>query len=161
MKSLPVEEILKHLQFHIEEQQLDLSNGPDIAHLIPAMAERVKTLKELVSSVVYFYHDFETFDENAAKKHLRPVARQPLELVKQKLAQVDDWNADALHQLISQTAEELELGMGKVGMPLRVAVTGSGMSPDLGITLQWIGKSRVLSRIDQALGYIIEREANS
>ena len=51
--------------------------------------------------------------------------------------------------------------MGKVGMPLRVAVTGSGMSPDLGITLEWIGKERVLKRIDKALAFIAEREAQS
>ncbi|NVK21615.1 MAG: glutamate--tRNA ligase [Kangiellaceae bacterium] len=161
IKSLPAEEVLKHLQFHINEQQLDVANGPDIKDLIPEMAERVKTLKEFVLAVRYFYHDFDEFDANAAKKHLRPVARQPLELAKQKLSETHDWTAGNLHSIVSQTAEELELGMGKVGMPLRVAVTGAGMSPDLGITLEWIGKERVLSRIDQALDFIAQREANS
>ena len=161
MKTLPAEEVLKHLQWHIDIAGLDLTSGPDIKSLIPAMAERVKTLQELVESVRYFYEDFEEFDAKAAKKHLRPVAREPLETIKAKIQAQDDWSADSLHALVSATADELELGMGKVGMPLRVAVTGSGMSPDLGVTLEWIGKDRVLTRIDKALEFIAEREAQS
>ncbi|GAA4352721.1 glutamate--tRNA ligase [Kangiella taiwanensis] len=161
MKTLPAEEVLKHLQWHIDVAGLDLTSGPDIKSLIPAMAERVKTLQELVESVRYFYEDFEEFDAKAAKKHLRPVAREPLETIKAKIQAQYDWSADSLHALVSATADELELGMGKVGMPLRVAVTGSGMSPDLGVTLEWIGKDRVLTRIDKALEFIAEREAQS
>ena len=43
--------------------------------------------------------------------------------------------------------------MGKVGMPLRVAATGSGMSPSLDLTLKWVGKERSLKRIEQALAF--------
>ena len=60
---------------------------------------------------------------------------------------------------IDSTAEELEIGMGKVGMPLRVAVTGAGMSPSLDITLMWVGKERAIKRIDMALEFIAERIA--
>lgn len=161
MKNLPVEEVMSHLQWHIEQANLDVSNGPDPKRLIPVMADRVKTLKELVVAVSYFYQDFDEFDAKAAKKHLRPVAKEPLETVKSKLSAQEDWTADSLHQLVSATAEELEIGMGKVGMPLRVAVTGSGMSPDLGITLELIGQERALQRIDKALEFIAEREAQA
>lgn len=161
MKSLPVEEVVKHLKWHLDQQGLDTANGVDVALLIPEMAERVKTLKELVAAIRYFYQDYEEFDANAAKKHLRPVARPPLELAKQKLAAEENWSADNLHALVGKIAEELEVGMGKVGMPLRVAITGAGMSPDLGVTLEWIGKDAVLRRIDKALEFISEREANS
>ncbi|WP_223668924.1 glutamate--tRNA ligase [Kangiella shandongensis] len=161
MKNLPVEEVMPHLQWHIEQAKLDVSNGPDLKQLIPVMADRVKTLKELVASVSYFYQDFDEFDAKAAKKHLRPVAKEPLETVKSKLTAQNDWTADSLHHLVSATAEALDIGMGKVGMPLRVAVTGSGMSPDLGITLEWIGKDRALQRIDKALAFIAEREAQA
>lgn len=161
IKELPVEDVAKHLQWHIDQQSIDLSAGPAITDLIPVMADRVKTLKELAQSVSYFYQDFEGFDAKAAKKHLRPVAKGPLESAKAKLEAIDanDWKAETLQQLINDTAEELEIGMGKIGMPLRVAVTGSGMSPDLGITLELIGRERVLARIEQALSFIAQREA--
>ncbi len=70
--------------------------------------------------------EFAEFDADAAKKHLRPVARQPLEVVRDKLAAIGDWTAENVHHAIQATADELEVGMGKVGMPLRVAVTGAG-----------------------------------
>lgn len=161
MKTLPAEEVLQHLQWHLDQADLDITNGPDIKLLIPEMAERVKTLKDLVAAIRYFYQDFDGFDEKAAKKHLRPVARGPLETVKAKLSAEQDWSADKLHQLVSATADELEIGMGKIGMPLRVAITGAGMSPDLGVTLEWIGQERSIKRIDKALEFIAQREAQS
>ena len=51
--------------------------------------------------------------------------------------------------------------MGKVGMPLRVAVTGAGNSPSLDLTLALIPKEKVIARIDMALAAIAERVANS
>ncbi|CAM5224610.1 glutamate--tRNA ligase [Alishewanella longhuensis] len=51
--------------------------------------------------------------------------------------------------------------MGKVGMPLRVAVTGGGNSPALDVTLQLIGKERALARIELALEYIRQRAENA
>ncbi len=92
------------------------------------------------------------------KKHLRPVARQPLEVVRDKLAAISDWTAENVHHAIQATADELEVGMGKVGMPLRVAVTGAGQSPALDVTVHAIGKSRSVDRINKALAFIAERE---
>ncbi len=63
--------------------------------------------------------------------------------------------------MIKETCEELELGMGKVGMPLRVAVTGQGQSPSVDAVMQLVGKERVVARINMALAFIAEREANA
>ena len=109
----------------------------------------------------YFYQDFTEFDATAAKKHLRPVAQQPLEVAKAKLAELENWQAADIHAAINATAEQLEVGMGKVGMPLRVAATGAGNSPSLDITLELLPKEKVLARIDMALAVIAERIANS
>ncbi len=156
IKTLPISELMVHLQWHLDNEAITLENGPDLSLLIPEFAERTQTLKDLVSTIKPYYADFDQFDEKAAKKHLRPVARDPLALVRQKLENID-WKADMIQQAIDQTAQELEVGMGKVGMPLRVAVTGAGMSPALDLTLSWVGKKRTLSRIDKALEFIAQR----
>ncbi|MGL5236834.1 MAG: glutamate--tRNA ligase, partial [Plesiomonas shigelloides] len=106
----------------------------------------------------YFFEDFAAFDEDAAKKHLRPVAQAPLEAVRARLAEVE-WNVEAIHTAIQATADALEIGMGKIGMPLRVAVTGAGQSPSVDATVHAIGRERVLARIDMALAYIAARAA--
>lgn len=79
--------------------------------------------------------------------------------MRDKLAALTDWTAENVHQAIQATADELDVGMGKVGMPLRVAVTGAGQSPALDVTVHAIGKTRSVARINQALSFIAEREA--
>ena len=160
IKSLPTQDVLKHLDWHLDNAELSLTNGPDIAELIAEFSDRVNTLTALVEVIRPYYSDFDNFEEKAAKKHLRPVAAEPLKTVREKLSGLTQWSADSLTDAINQTAEELNVGMGKVGMPLRVAVTGCGMSPSLDITLKWVGKDRAIARIDQALEFI-ERRANS
>ena len=157
MKTLPPEQVAKQLEWHIAAQQLDISTGPALTELVKAQAERVKTLKELVEVSRYFYEDFSEFDADAAKKHLRPVALEPLQAVQANLAALADWSQEAVHQVINVTAEQLGVGMGKIGMPLRVAVTGGGNSPALDITLALIGKQRTLARLQQAVDFVIAR----
>ncbi|EOO6200243.1 glutamate--tRNA ligase [Escherichia coli] len=158
INALPPEYVATHLQWHIEQENIDTRNGPQLADLVKLLGERCKTLKEMAQSCRYFYEDFAEFDADAAKKHLRPVARQPLEVVRDKLAAITDWTAENVHHAIQATADELEVGMGKVGMPLRVTVTGAGQSPALDVTVHAIGKTRSIERINKALDFIAERE---
>ncbi|WP_417655930.1 glutamate--tRNA ligase [Pseudidiomarina aestuarii] len=161
MKSLPVDAVVPHLAWHFQDQGIDPSQGPALADLIAMQADRVKTLKEMVSTSRYFYEDFSEFDADAAKKHLRPVAKEPLTVVQQRLAALTDWTQEAIHTTIQETATDLDIGMGKIGMPLRVAVTGSGNSPSLDLTLAHLSQAQVVGRIERAIAFILEREANA
>ncbi|WAJ69558.1 glutamate--tRNA ligase [Catenovulum adriaticum] len=158
LKSLPVERLKDELQWHLDDQQLNTTQGANLDQVIKAQADRVKTLKELVEISRYFFEDFTDFDANAAKKHLRPVAKTALQTVQAKLALLENWQADDIQAAINETATELEVGMGKVGMPLRVAVTGAGNSPSLDVTLNLIGREKTLERIDLAINFINKRE---
>ena len=161
IKSTPVSELMPHLNWHLKDQGIDLNNGPNIEELIPEFSERAQTLKGLVTAIKTYYADFDEFEAKAAKKHLRPVAKEALLTVRSKLDALSEWNGELIQSAVEQTAEELEIGMGKVGMPLRVAVTGGGMSPAIDLTLGWIGKERTLKRIDKALDFIAAREAQA
>jgi glutamyl-tRNA synthetase len=158
INTMQPEYVATYLQWHIEQANIDTRTGPELADLVRLLGERCKTLKEIAESCRYFYEEFDEFDADAAKKHLRPVARQPLEVVRDKLAALTEWTAENVHHAIQATADELEVGMGKVGMPLRVAVTGAGQSPALDGSVHAIGKSRSVARINKALDFIAERE---
>lgn len=158
IKTLPSEDVAEHARWHFDQQGIDLSGGPELSKVIEVQAERVATLKELADISRYFYQDFETFDANAAKKHLRPVIKENLVAVGNKLADLSEWTAENIQQAINQTAEELGVGMGKVGMPLRVAVTGAGNSPSLDVTLVLIEQSKVVERINKAIEFVENRE---
>ena len=77
-----------------------------------------------------------------------------LEALKNKYAALDNWVAEEIHKVVEQTVEELEVGFGKVGQPLRLAVTGHGRSPSIDVTLQLLGKTKTLERLNQAIKFI-------
>jgi len=157
IKELDPEYVAKHLEWHMADQNIETSNGPALSAVVTALSERAKTLNELAASSRYFYEDFADFDETAAKKHLRGVAMEPLKLMQQKLAVLNEWTLENIHQAIEDAAAELEVGMGKVGMPLRVAVTGAGMSPAVDLTLFLVGKTRSEQRISKAIEFVANR----
>lgn len=159
IRELPPEYVAKHLEWHYKDQGIDTSNGPALTEIVTMLAERCKTLKEMARSSRYFFEEFETFDEAAAKKHFKGNAAEALAKVKEKLTALSSWDLHSTHEAIEQTAAELEVGMGKVGMPLRVAVTGSGQSPSMDVTLVGIGRDRVLTRIQRAIDFIHAQNA--
>ena len=159
MKSLPVKEVAGQLAWHFTDQCIDIDNGPLLKDVVVVQAERVKTLKEMAEQSRIFYQGFDDFDANAAKKHLRPVAGEPLRAMQKHLQSLDDWTPEALHDVIDRVAAELEVGMGKVAQPLRVALTGAGVSPSIDKTLWLTGKERSLEGIARALDFIEARIA--
>lgn len=161
IRELPAEKVASYLEWHMQDQQINTENGPALTEIVKALGERCKTLKEMAAASRYFFEDFSEFDEAAVKKHFKAAAIEPLQKVLEKLRALPEWDGHAIHQQIEDTAAELEVGMGKVGMPLRVAVTGAGQSPSLDITMQLIGRDRCLTRIQQAIEFIENKVASA
>ena len=146
---------------HLGKLGIDPSQGADLVQVVEALAPRAKTLVELAEISAFVYRDFEDYDETAAKKHLRPVAREPLEALRGALEDLalEDWEPYTLEQVVKGTAERLQRKLGKVAQPLRVALVGRAASPGIDVTLQLVGKEAALRRIDRALAYIQRRAA--
>lgn len=146
--------VAKHLEWHMADQQIDYRQGPALSAVVTLLAERCHTLVELAGQSRYFFEEYEAIDEAAAKKHLKAAAREPLMVIRDKLAALTEWEVEPLHHVIQSTADELGLGMGKVGMPLRVAVTGLGQSPSIDAVMQLVGRERVLARLDRVIAQL-------
>jgi len=159
MKNLPPAEVAKHLAWHFEDQDIKREKGPALEDLVSVQAERVKTLKEMALQSRVFFEAYTEFDPPAAKKHLRPVVAEALQLMLANLQTQQDWTPGPLHEVIDRVAAELEVGMGKVAQPLRVALTGCGVSPSIDKTLWLMGKQRSLEGIGKALEFIAARVA--
>jgi len=149
------------LSYHMGQLGIDPAEGPDLVEVVKAQQERAKTLVEMAEISAFFYRDYEEFDATAAKKNLRPVAKEPLQKMRAALEQHDEWTPSALHELVESVAESMQLKMGKVAQPLRVAVVGRAASPGIDVTLHLVGKAACLRRIDKALAFIHEREQNA
>ena len=143
---------------HLGRMGIDPAEGPDIVKVVEAQKERAKTLVEMAEISEFIYRDFDEYNEKAAKKNLRPVCREPLEKMQQALQELENWEEASLHQCVEDVSAALELKMGKVAQPLRVAVVGRAASPGIDVTLYLVGKDACLRRIDKALEYISQRE---
>ncbi|CAA6815687.1 MAG: Glutamyl-tRNA synthetase (EC [uncultured Thiotrichaceae bacterium] len=154
LKNLPAAEIVEQLQWHLQEQGLDTSAGPELADVVVAQRERAKTLVDLVASSRYFYEEVTGYDAKAVKKQFKADTAGYLNVVHDVLAELPEWDDEAIHGAIQQACEQLDVKLGKVGPPIRIAVTGSGSSPSLEVTLRLIGRERSLQRIQRAVNFI-------
>jgi len=146
---------------YFELAGLDPANGPEPARVAEVFHERAETLLHMAASARYCYEDFEVIEPKAAKKNLRPVVLEPLQAVRKRFAELADWRREAIENAIGDVAESFEINMGKLGQPVRVAVTGGPVSPPIDATVWLIGRERVLARLDSAIALIEARAAAS
>jgi glutamyl-tRNA synthetase len=155
----PAERLGEELVPFLRQAGLDPSNGPDAALVAEGFRERAETLLQMAESARYCYEDFAAFDEKAAKKNLRPVIMEPLQAVRENLAKLADWSHEEISRTIEETAASFEINMGKLGQPIRVAVTGGPVSPPIDVTLMLVGQERTIERLNRALEFIEKRAA--
>lgn len=156
LKDKPADYIAHHLGYHLGNLGIDPSAGPDLLEVVQAQRERAQTLKELADICMFFYQDFSGYDDKAVSKHFNQDSVKVLEQLAQQLGEMIDWQQATIHEIVRNTADAMGLKMGKVAMPLRMAVTGGAPSPGLDLTLYLVGKTRTLQRIAMALEYIEE-----
>ncbi|HSS65805.1 MAG TPA: glutamate--tRNA ligase [Gammaproteobacteria bacterium] len=146
---------------HMDRLGFDTSGGPSLSDVVNVQRERARTLAEMAEKTRFAFRDFDAYEEAAAKKHLKPEALGPLRHAREKLESLSKWTPEAIHQAVMDAAEAGEVKLGKLAQPLRVAVTGTAMSPSIDQTLWLAGKSRTLSRIDAAVAHIERAEASA
>jgi glutamyl-tRNA synthetase len=104
------------------------------------MAERAKL----------WYLGIEAWDEAAVKKHLVG-AGELLRASRAALEAAPEWSPVAVDAALRGVAESMGLGMGKIAQPMRVAITGTQVSPSIEHTVFLCGREGALARIDAAL----------
>ncbi|HEU5398527.1 MAG TPA: glutamate--tRNA ligase [Gammaproteobacteria bacterium] len=142
------------LGWHLERLGVATAGGPALEDLVKAQQERAKTLKEMAEGSRFFFEEIKEYEPQAAAKNLTKDALPGLEALRAKLATLPEWTAPALHDALNATAESLGLKLGKLAQPLRVAVSGGGVSPPIDATLALLGREKSLARLERALEYI-------
>jgi len=148
--------VARHLSHHFSKHDVDPAPKPDVVDVILAQRERTKTLVEMAERSLFFYKEVEQYDDKAVRKNLVPEVRPALTEFRDKLADLPQWEAEPIHACLTGTAEAHGLKLGKLAQPVRVAVTGTTVSPPMDVTLALLGREKTLARIDRALQMIPE-----
>ncbi len=127
---------------------------PWLEKMVATLRERAKTLAELVESAHYYLTENISLDEKAAQKFLTPEVAEPLKSLIGRLSTLNDFNEAGIEQEFTATLQEQGIPMGKLAQPVRVALTGSTMSPGIHDVIAVLGKDRTLKRLQSALHYI-------
>ena len=156
IKTLPLNRIKTELLGLVQDNDFIIVDDLKLDKILSKVRDRANTLLELKGHIRYFYESISQYDEKAAKKHLRPVAKEYLEVFSQKLKELksDSWNEESIQEVIDSTCNDLGIGMGKLGMPLRVSLTGQGQSPSVSFIMECLGKEESLERISNGLNFI-------
>jgi glutamyl-tRNA synthetase len=124
----------------------------DLAAIADALKERSRTLAEMAEGSRFFFADPTEYEAKAASKNLTAETRPALEAARAALAALgSDFTPARIDEALKGLAATLGVGLGKVAQPLRVAVSGGGVSPPIDATLAILGSEAVLRRVDRAI----------
>ena len=130
----------------------ELATAAQLDGFVLLMKERAKTLHEFADAYLRLVApDQVEYDPKSVAKNLGADARPVLQEARALLAARFDDGAPALDVAFRDFATRKGVGLGKVLQPLRVATTGSAVSPPLFELLALVGKDRTLARLDAAL----------
>jgi glutamyl-tRNA synthetase len=155
LKSRPVAQLADEIVPYIEAKGYPVPQDKQwLQSMIATLQERAKTLTELVDAAHYYLVDEISLDEKAAKKFLTRDAAEPIESLIQRLTALGDFSAASIEQAFTATLQEKALPMGQLAQPVRVALTGSTVSPGIHDVIAVLGKQRTIQRLRKALDFI-------
>ena len=99
------------------------------------------------------------YEEKGAKKLFKADALEPMGLLIEKLDALDEFTHEALEQVFLAVMEATELKLGKIAQPVRLALTGSTVSPGIFEIIEVLGKAKTLERLRAAVDYITENQS--
>ena len=119
--------------------------------VVPLIQERTKLLPEAGEQARFLFADFEEYDETSWQKVMaKEGVADVLDAGLTALEGLGEWSADAVEAALRALPEQLGIGAGKTFQPLRVAVTGSSVSPPLFESIAALGRQRSLERVRRA-----------
>ena len=136
----------------LDQDGLGVDGRAIVERAAPLVQERIQTLAEGSAMLTFLLDADVTIDEKAAAKHLGPDGQAVLVATIEALSNVADWSvAEIEAALRTALIEKLELKPRVAFGPIRVAVTGSAVSPPLFESLELLGREAALRRLRQAV----------
>ena len=154
MMRAPLYDLALQLKWQLERLGVEANDLKQLEGIVAAQQERAKTLKDMAQASLFFFREFEQYDEKAARKNLTAESRPLLAEVRERLTHLTPWSAPGVHAALEDICATASVGLGKVAQPLRVAVSGGAVSPPIDATVALLGRETTLRRIDRALEHV-------
>jgi glutamyl-tRNA synthetase len=151
LKTKPLSQLAEEVVPYIQAKGYPVPQDRQwLEKMIATLRERARTLVELVEMARYYLDDQIVYDEKAAAKFLTAAAADSMSFLAGKLAALSEFTEANVEQAFTSTLEEHGLKMGELAQPVRVALTGSTVSPGIHAVIAVLGKDRSVARLKQA-----------
>jgi glutamyl-tRNA synthetase len=151
IKERPPADFVPLLDPFLSERGFPRKTPEYTAKAIRTLQPRVHTLKEMADSMEFYMLDDPAVDPAAAKKFLVPAMLDVFEKLIAAIENLESFDEKNLEVVFHQLADTLGLKLGKIAQPVRVALTGSTVSPGLFEVIDVLGKETVLRRLKNAM----------
>jgi glutamyl-tRNA synthetase len=150
--------ITKALIPFLERDGFQNLDEKQVAGAVETLKMRSKTLVDMAKAAHFYFQEDFAYDPKAAGKFLRPEVVGMMREIKSRIENATEFTRDGMESIFLAFLEEKKIKLGDIAQSLRVALTGSGVSPGLFEVMEVLGREKVLSRIERALAYIAKRE---
>ncbi len=121
-----------------------------LVKIVTTLKERVKTLKEMAESSLFYFIEKVAYDEKAARKFLTPQNAEVFTELGQRLGEIERFTEESVEGIFGGIMEERGIKLGKLAQPVRVALTGGTVSPGIFETIAAMGPEMTLRRLAEA-----------
>lgn len=155
IRAASVERLIPRVLPFLRDKGYAASNDAYLAGVVGTLHTRSKTLVEMAEGAHFYYReDVRPYDPKAADKFLKPETARMLTLLAERLDALDDLSQPSQEEVFKKVMAETGLGFGKIAQPVRVALTGTTVSPGIFEVIEVLGKARVLARLSTAIEFI-------
>lgn len=158
IKAASPRNLSNHLLPFLKERGCIAEKGDFLDSVIKTLNTRSKTLIDMADGSLFYYAKSISYEEKAAKKHLKPASLSALQLLIDQLESLELFNENSLENAFKKVMETTGLKLGKIAQPVRVALTGKTVSPGIFEIIEVLGKKQVISRLQNAVQFIKDSE---
>ncbi|MBQ8828820.1 MAG: glutamate--tRNA ligase [Burkholderiaceae bacterium] len=140
------------IRHRLEKRSANVTNNEHLVEIIGLLKDRASTLEDLADECMLFYRD-PVITEEMIREQLESNEGKSLAAVKRFLEEARnlEWKRENILATIKAIMKELKCKMPHIAFPIRVLVTGEKHTPSIDITLEILGKDRVISQIEKGL----------
>lgn len=151
MRSRSNDDLVDALKVELEQAGINGYNNAYLDSVVELMKERVSKTADMLTQGMFFFSPPSDYDEKAVAKAWKAETPMLLEEFLGEVEKLPAYTAASLKESLTQVVERNGVGFGKLMLPVRIAVTGTGGGPDLFETMELLGKDEIVNRVKTAL----------
>ena len=154
IRALPPSDFIERVMPHVEAslgRRLDEPEMAQFSTIAPLVQERTKLLTEAPEQVAWLFSESLDYDPESWTKVMVEGSADVLADAAGRLDVVDNWDPASIETALRSMLDELGINARQGLQPLRVAMTGSSVSPPLFESMAVLGRERTIDRLRAAI----------